>query len=181
MATSTLTREWEMRTGENSIKYTVAVDDFGEKIVSFPAGETICSKDIQVGGSVFRLIIIPAGNKINSTHVSVYLANRSDREVIADVKFQVGDLKRELSKQKIFAEYDSWGKAKMVPHNRCNDGDLLRDGVFEIDVFIDLDVEDLENSKMKSHVDKKFEASERKIEAVGKKVEAVEKKLQALE
>ena len=182
MATAALTREWELRTGENSIKYTVAVDDFGEKIASFQAGEGIRSKDFQVGGSVFRLHIYPSGN---STAVAVYLANLSDREVIADVKFQVGDLKRELQKQRRFGTrtdgYNSRGFSNMVPHLRCTDGDLLRDGVFEIDVFIDLDVEDLGNSKMKSHVDKKFEAAEKKFEAVGKKVEAVEKKLQAME
>ena len=87
-AASTLTMELELRTGENSIKYTVAVDDFGEKIASFSAGERIRSKDFQVGGSVFRLIIMPAGNEINSSDVAVYLANMSDRKVIAHVEFQ---------------------------------------------------------------------------------------------
>ena len=111
MATAALTREWEMRTGENSIKYTVAVDDFGEKIVSFPVGKTICFKDIQIGGSVFYLAIMPAGQMINSTDVAVFLVNNSGRDVIADVEFQVGDCNRELQKQRRFAK-DEKGRLK---------------------------------------------------------------------
>ena len=68
----------------------------------------------------------------------------------------------------------------MVPHNRCTNGDLLSDGNFQLEVYIELDceevlphhdVEDEVISKMKSHVDEKFETMESKFATMEVKVQ----------
>ena len=38
---SALTTEWQLKTGENSIKYTVVVEDFRQKINSFEAVQVV--------------------------------------------------------------------------------------------------------------------------------------------
>ena len=53
----------------------------------------------------------------------------------------------------------------MVPQKRCYNGDLLIFGVFDLEVLIEVhDDEDEAVSKLKSHVDNKFEAMEKMIE-----------------
>jgi len=169
---SALTREFHLKTGENSIKYTVVVSNFRQKIVLFKAGKYIRSKNFQVGRSTFCLCIKPSGDEGGSTDVAVYLQNMSDWDVIADVKFEVGNCKKKLSKKLFNKNDDPWGFRDLVPHARCHNGDLLVDGNFHLEVFIDLDGEnvlphhDVEEaiSKMKSHVDQKFGAMKKMIE-----------------
>ena len=193
---STLTTEWQLKTGENSIKYTVVVENFRQKIATFKAGRSIWSKDFKVGRSVFCLSIYPSGEKRNSTYVSVYLYNKSDWDVFADLKFEVGDCKYELSNKRFGTangdeHHDNWGFAKLVPHHRCNNGDLLVDGgCFQLEVFIDVDdeqvlpdhnVEDEAISKMKSldqKLDQKFEAMKKMIE---NKFTAMDQRLATIE
>ena len=169
---STLTTEWQLKTGVNSIKYTVVVENFRQKIATFKAGRSIWSKDFKVGRSVFYLSINPSGDKRDSTDVGVYLHNRSNWDVFADVKFEVGDCKRELSSQR-FSANSAWGFSEMAPHDRCNNEDLLSDGRFQLEVFIDVvdeevlpnhDIEDEAVSKMKSHVNERFEAMKKMME-----------------
>ena len=178
---SALTTEWQKTGPEaNSIKYTVSVKNFRHQMNTFPAGRPIWSKDFKVGRSIFCLAIYPSGQEKNSSHVSVYLHNKSDWDVFADVCFEVGDITRELEKQR-FAKKDcddddeidsAWGVPAMVRKKRCHNGDLLIDGCFQLEVFIEVDdeevlpshnVEDEAVSKMKSLVNK-FEAMGKMIE-----------------
>ena len=186
-----LTREWKLKTGENSVKYTVVVPNFRKKINSFKAGRSIWSKDFKVGRTVFCLAIDPSGEKSNSTDVGVYLYNKSDWDVIADVKFEVDDCKDELVKRRFDANGDGLGFPDLVPHRRCTNLDLLSDGQFHLEVYIELedeevlphydDVEDEVVSKMKSHVDKKFESMESKFAAMEVKFGKVEERIAAIE
>ena len=117
--------------------------------------------------------ITPTSEKTNSPNVGVYLHNQSDWDVIADVKFEVDDCKREVVKQR-FGRKDSpthaWGFPDMVPHHRCTNGDLLSDGNFQLEVSIELDDEEVlphhnvEDEVSKSHVDEKFEEMKKIIE-----------------
>ena len=160
-----MTTEWKLKTGENSVKYTVNVAKFRKKINSFKAGRSIWSKDFKVGRTVFCLDIKPSGKESNSPHVAVYLHNKSDWDVYVDVRFVVGDCKREAVKQR-FGREDSptqaFGFPDMVPHDRCNNGDLLNNGILSLEVNIEnvyeevLPHHDIED-EMKSHVDEKFD------------------------
>ena len=177
-----MTTEWMLKTSENSIKYTVVVANFRKKINSFKYGRSIWSKDFKVGRTVFYLGIKPSGEESSSSHVGVYLYNKSDWDVIADVKFEVADCKRELEKERFGrreAENEAWG-FEMVPHHRCTNGDILSEGSFQLEVYIEVDDEqvlphhDLEDeviSKIRSHVDKKFEEIENKIEKTFSRME----------
>ena len=187
---SGITKEWNLKTGENSVKYTVVVPNFRKKIDTFKAGRSIWSKDFKVGRSVFYLTIDPNGKNGNSSDVAVYLYNKSDWDVIADVKFEVKDRKRELKEERFVGDGSGTGFSDMAPHHKCTNGDLLIDGQFQLVTYIELkdeevllnhDVEDEVISKMMSHVDKKFESVDRKFESVDKKLESMESKFSEVE
>ena len=189
---SGITKEWNLKTGENSVKYTVVVPNFRKKINTFKAGRSIWSKDFKVGRSVFYLAIVPNGTEKNSSDVEVYLYNKSDWDVIADVKFEVDDRKREYIEKRFEGGSGGSGKgfADMAPHHRCTNRDLLIDGQFQLVTYIELkdeevlpnhDVEDEGISKIMSHVDKKFESVDRKFESVDKKLESMESKFSEME
>ena len=185
---SGITKEWNLKTGENSIKYTVVVPNFRKKINTFKAGRSIRSKDFKVGRSVFYLAINPNGKEKNSS--GVYLHNKSDWDVIADVKFEVKDRKRVLKEERFVGDGSGTGFSDMAPHHRCTNRDLLIDGQFQLVTYIELkdeevlpnhDVEDEVISKIMSHVDKKFESVDRKFESVDKKLESMESKFSEVE
>ena len=156
---------------------------------TFKAGRSIWSKDFKVGRSIFCLSINPSGQEKTSSDVGVYLHNKSDWDVFADVRFEVGDCKRWLEKHRFGMENsdtDDWGFSDMVPKDRCHNGDLLDDGLFQLEVFIEVDdeqvlpdhnVEDEAVSKMKSLVNK-FEAMEKMIE---NKFTSVDQRLATIE
>ena len=191
---SALTTEWKLKTGENSVRYTVVVPNFRKKINTFK-GRSIWSKDFNVGRSVFYLSINPSGTETNSTDVGVYLANQSDWDVIVKVKFEVNGYKMwEFVKRlegKTEDDVDTWGSDKLVPHHRCTNGDLLFEGEFELKAYVEVqdeeilphhDGEDEEIfSKMKSHVDEKFESVDKKFESMERKFSTMEAKLEVID
>ena len=184
---SGITKEWNLKTGENSVKYTVVVPNFRKKIDTFKAGRSIWSKDFRVGRSVFYLAINPNGKEKNSS--GVYLHNKSDWDVIADVKFEVKDRKRVLKEERFVGDGSGTGFSDMAPHHKCTNGDLLIDGQFQLVTYIELkdeevlpnhDVEDEVISKIMSHVDKKFESVDKKLESMESKFSEVEAKLKVI-
>ena len=58
------------------------------------------------------MIIEPKEN--NSTGVGVYLHNKSDWEVIADVNFEINDCKRKIKEEKFVGKGDGKGFSDMV-------------------------------------------------------------------
>ena len=98
---SAMTTEWQKTgPGANSVKYTVVMENFRHKMKTFKPGRSIWSKDFKVGRSIFCLGIFPSGEKKNSSGVGVYLHNKSDWDVFADVRFQVGGCMKSLQKQR---------------------------------------------------------------------------------
>ena len=190
---SALTTEWKLKTGENSVRYTVVVPNFRKKINTFK-GRSIWSKDFKVGRSVFYLNIYPSGTETNSTDVGVYLANQSDWDVIVKVKFEVNGYRMmefvERLEGKTEDNVDTCGRDKLVPHHRCTNGDLLYEGKFELKAYVEVrdeeilphhDSEDEEISKMKSHVDEKFESVDKKFESMERKFSTMEAKLEVID
>ena len=82
MSASAMTKELRLKTGENSVKYTMVVPNFKEKMNTFKVGEKIQSKDFKVGRSLFFLDIIPSGDEVNSSDVAAYLHNKSDWDIL---------------------------------------------------------------------------------------------------
>ena len=75
---SGLTDEWQLKTSENSIKYTIDIDKFDKKIKSFRNGREIHSKNFKLGRSTFCIQIYPTGQSVKSKgFVSLYIKNRS--------------------------------------------------------------------------------------------------------
>ena len=184
-----MTTEWKLKTGENSVRYTVSVPNFRKKINSFKNGRLIWSKHFKVGRTFFALSIEPS----NPSHVGVYLHNMSDWDVFADMKFEVNGFIADLGKERFGrkgSNTDHWGREDIVPHHRCSNQDLLSNGSFELEAYIELDDEEVLPqqdgeeeviSKTKSHVDKKFEEMEKKIRThFDKKFEEMEKKIEDL-
>ena len=174
---SALTKEWRLKTGENSIKYTVVVPNFMEKIKTFKVSEIIWSKDFKVGRSVFCLDIEPSGTELNSRYVAVYLHNKSGWEVIVNAEFKVNNFKKELKKNRKFGVGDDWGFAEMIPHNRCSNRDLLSDGSLHLEVFIEL-----VNEEVLSYQSVDDEASlVNRFQSIESKFSTMEERMAALE
>ena len=171
---SALTTEWQLKTGENSIKYTVVVEDFRQKINSFEAGRSIFSKKFKVSRSVFQLGIIPSGKTRNSRDVAVSLFNVSDWDVLAEVTFEAGDCKEVIGEER-FRRGAGWGFAEFVPHERCYDGDLLKDGAFKLDVFVELCAEQvLPHHEVEDEVISKMKSMEEKLSKIDQRLATLE-------
>ena len=56
---TSLIEEWQLKTGENSIKYIIDIEKFDKKVKTFRTGKSICSKKFKVGGSTFSISIYP--------------------------------------------------------------------------------------------------------------------------
>ena len=180
---SALTTEWQLKTGENSIKYTVVVEDFRQKINSFEAGRSIFSKKFKVSRSVFQLGIIPSGETRNSRDVAVFLNNVSDWDVLAEVTFEAGDYK-EVTGEKRFRRGAGlgWGFADFVPHERCYDGNLLKDGAFKLDVFVKIGAEQvLPHHEVEDEVISKMKSIDQKIGGMEEKFNKIDQRLATLE
>ena len=178
---SALTTEWQLKTGENSIKYTVVVEDFRQKINSFEAGRSIFSKKFKVSRSVFELGIIPSGETRNSRDVAVFLNNVSDWDVLAEVTFEAGDCK-EVIGEKMFRRGAGWGFAEFVPHERCYDGNLLKDGAFKLDVFVKIGAEQvLPHHEVEDEVISKMKSIDQKIGGMEEKFNKIDQRLATLE
>ena len=81
---SDLTDEWQLKTSENSIKYTIDIDKFDKKIKSFRNGREIHSKNFKLGRSTFCIKIYPAGQSAeNKGFVSVYIYNKNEWRIKA--------------------------------------------------------------------------------------------------
>ena len=178
---SALTTEWQLKTGENSIKYTVVVEDFRQKINSFEAGRSIFSKKFKVSRSVFQLGIIPSGRTRNSRDVGVSLYNVSDWDVLAEVTFEAGDCKEVIGEER-FRRGAGWGFAEFVPHERCYDGDLLKDGAFKLDVFVKIGAEQvLPHHEVEDEVISKMKSIDQKIGGMEEKFNKIDQRLATLE
>ena len=178
---SALTTEWQLKTGENSIKYTVVVEDFRQKINSFEAGRSIFSKKFKVSRSVFQLGIIPSGETRNSRDVAVFLNNVSDWDVLAEVTFEAGDCKEVIGEER-FRRGAGWGFAEFVPHERCYDGDLLKDGAFKLDVFVKIGAEQvLPHHEVEDEVISKMKSIDQKIGGMEEKFNKIDQRLATLE
>ena len=183
---SALTTEWQLKTGENSIKYTVVVEDFRQKINSFEAGRCILSKKFKVSRSVFQLGIIPSGETRNSRDVAVFLNNVSDWDVLAEVTFEAGDYK-EVTGEKRFRRgaglgWGGWGFAEFVSHERCYEGDLLKDGAFKLDVFVKIGAEQvLPHHEVEDEVISKMKSIDQKIGVMEEKFNKIDQRLATLE
>ena len=171
---SALTTEWQLKTGENSIKYTVVVEDFRQKINSFEAGRSIFSKKFKVSRSVFQLGIIPSGKTRKSRDVAVSLFNVSDWDVLAEVTFEAGDCKEVIGEER-FRRGAGWGFAEFVPHERCYDIDLLKDGAFKLDVFVELCAEQvLPHHEVEDEVISKMKSMEEKLSKIDQRLATLE-------
>ena len=107
----------------------------------------------------------------------------SDWDVLAEVTFEAGDCKEVIGEERFRRGAGlGWGFAEFVPHERCNDGDLLKDGAFKLDVFVELGAEQvLPHHEVEDEVISKMKSIDQKIGGMEEKFNKIDQRLATLE
>ena len=104
------TSSWLVREDVNQAKMKLEIPNFSEVVANTTKGQEISSRQFEVGGSKFALIICPSGwGQATKGMLSAFLANRSNHDVVVDCTiFVEGGNTKSLKNTKI-GKVSSWG------------------------------------------------------------------------
>ena len=137
---SSLTTEYMIKIGENSIRYDVLIGDFLKKIKT-SARRSIHSRVFKIGQSKFQIKIYPNGDTVASKGtVGVFVENKSDWRVKVEVNFFAAQ--KYLGNGKVEGSYvevgENVGFSSFINHvNDCAYG-TPGEGTFELQTTITL-------------------------------------------
>ena len=95
------------RQPSSTTEATLVIKDFKREMKIRKPGEKLESQSFQLKGQSFCVSVFPSGRDSESKdHVSVFLYNLEDRDVMVDYEFCVGG--------------ESWGRAPQYPISRNN-------------------------------------------------------------
>ena len=97
------TSSWSVKEEVNKAKLKFEISNFSHVVGKTSRGQTIDSKQFDVGGSKFALEISPKGHwQANEGMLSAFLVNESDHDVVVDCTISVeGGVKESWENQKI--------------------------------------------------------------------------------
>jgi len=177
-----MTDETILKTGDNSVKFTMDIFNMDKKMKNFQHGRKINSKSFVIGRSTFCIEVFPGHQSIKKNKfVGIYIRNKSTWRVKVNgiISVPQTDITRKTDAyyfEPAKKEKSHWGFSDLIPHHRCRKDELLsKVGTLTVQVDLELLGEEVLPStvQMQENVDR-FEKLENIVIGIGEDIQDIE-------